>query len=397
MTQPDPSSLTHIPAASPESSEQGKPAGFRYYDGHSAQPHAVDIRPAGSHLQIVSPAGASMASWNLDSIVLPDFMNPPYSLIHLQKGGQDTGERLTVMDGAAHERLAPLLLGVRANARRTSLNKWLRVCAAVWLLGLLLWWGFPYATDAVVSLVPVDAEIALGEDVRDQVGAMLARKNAGKVLHCGNPAGMAALDALTERLSHVDESPYPMSVSVINSGIVNAFAAPGGAILVTSGLLEETESPEELAGILAHEMGHVRERHGLRSMAGVYGLQLLGLLFSGNSKGVFGDTAQGLALYMTTSSWSRDFERAADAHAFTLLRKAGLNTQGLSTFFERLEKDAEKDKNLFPALAMLSSHPATAARIAMLREMEQTAGKPEYALVSVMSAEDWKAVQNICQ
>lgn len=338
-----------------------------------------------------------MASWNLDSIVLPDFMNPPYSLIHLQKGGQDTGERLTVMDGAAHERLAPLLLGVRANARRTSLNKWLRVCAAVWLLGLLLWWGFPYATDAAVSLVPVDVEIALGEDVRDQVGAMLARKNAGKVLHCGNPAGMAALDALTERLSHVDESPYPMSVSVINSGIVNAFAAPGGAILVTSGLLEETESPEELAGILAHEMGHVRERHGLRSMAGVYGLQLLGLLFSGNSKGVFGDTAQGLALYMTTSSWSRDFERAADAHAFTLLRKAGLNTQGLSTFFERLEKDAEKDKNLFPALAMLSSHPATAARIAMLREMEQTAGKPEYALVSVMSAEDWKAVQNICQ
>jgi predicted Zn-dependent protease len=188
-----------------------------------------------------------------------------------------------------------------------------------------------------------------------------------------------------------------MSVSVINSGIVNAFAAPGGAILVTSGLLEETESPEELAGILAHEMGHVRERHGLRSMAGVYGLQVLGLLFSGNSKGVFGDTAQGLALYMTTSSWSRDFERAADAHAFTLLRKAGLNTQGLSTFFERLEKDAEKDKNLFPALAMLSSHPATAARIAMLREMEQAAGKPEYALVSVMSAEDWKAVQNICQ
>ncbi|UZP66416.1 M48 family metallopeptidase [Desulfovibrio mangrovi] len=390
------SSRSHVPAASPA---QGESAGFRYYDGNSAQPYPVDIQSEARHLRILSPSGATMAIWARESIVLPDFMNPPYCLTHLQGGG-DSGERLTVANKAAHARLEPFLRDIRKTARRSSLRRLLRAGAAIWVLGLLLWWVFPYATEAVVNMVPLEVERRLGEDVRDQVGVLLARKQDGNVSECDKAEGVGMLDALVGRLAAAEDSPYAFSVRVVDSGIVNAFAAPGGAILVTSGLIEKAESPEELAGVLAHEMGHVKERHGLRSMAGAYGLQLLAVLFSGNSSNMTGDTARGLAMYMTTSSWSREFERDADAHAFALLRKAGMSADGLIAFFQRLDKEAKEDDSFLPSLELLSSHPATEERIAMLQAMQREAGQNTDLNAGqrgeLMSWARWQYIRNIC-
>lgn len=371
-------------------SSAGESAGFRYYDGNSAQPHAVVPQVVGTHLRLASPSGDHVTVWTLESIRLPDSLRPPYTLTRRP----DFGERLTVADEAAHALLAPHLKAVRTRARRSSFRKWAWASAAVWLLGFLFWLAFPSLIDGAVAFVPLKTERRLGEDVRDKVSVLMAKKKDGDVIWCRNAQGVAALDRLVDRLAAAEDSPYTFSVKVVDSRIMNAFAAPGGAILVTSALLEKAQSEEELAGVLAHEMGHVVERHGLRSMAGVYSLQMLGTVLFGSDGGFMGDATRGLAMQMTSSSWNRDYERAADAHAFALLRKVGISTAGLVSFFQRLEQDAAGDRSVFAYLGMLSSHPDTGERISTLQTLASEQGGIMGA--APLPQADWDAVQNIC-
>lgn len=389
--KPPDTTNTVLSPASPAA--QRETAGFRYYDGLSAKAHEVTVSATGTHMHLSGEGGASMAVWELDSIALPDDLHPPYSLMHIP----DRGERLTVIDAAAHAQIA-LCLGIVRRTRRTAvLRKWTRACAAIWLLGLGIWFAFPYLTEAVVGMVPLETERALGVDVRNQVGAILGRRMYGDPVWCDAKYGTESLNILLDRLAAAEGSVYAFDVQVVDSSVMNAFAAPGGSILVTSGLLGKIDSAEELAGVLAHEMGHVIERHGLRSMAGVYGLQMVSRIFTGNDGGFMGDATRGLALQMTTSSWSRECERAADVHAFALLRKAGMPTGGLVTFFERLEKEESARKNVFSYLGMLSSHPATVERIRELRAMESEAPEADVPAGPVLSWPRWRFVQNICE
>lgn len=369
---------------------------FRYYDGRTAQPYTVKVEAQGEHhLRITSPSGAIMAIWSLESLVLPDFMKPPYALTHTPGT-----ERLTVVNQAAHGQLAPYLNGIRRSAFRASIRRWGRVSAVAWLLGLMAWWAFPYLVDAVVARVPIETEHRLGNDVREQLGTLLAKKRDGKAKWCEQQEGVSAIASLVERLSVAEPSSYTFSVKVVDSQIMNAFAAPGGSMLVTSALLEMVETPEELAGIIAHEMGHVKEQHGLRNMAGSYGVQLASTILFGHDGGFMGGAARSLALRMTTSSWSRDYERAADAYAFALLEKSGISTSGLLTFFERLEEEAGHNQGVFAYLGMLSSHPETVERINTFRMLveEQAAAAGGAAVAeSALSWEAWEAVRNICE
>jgi Zn-dependent protease with chaperone function len=143
----------------------------------------------------------------------------------------------------------------------------------------------------------------------------------------------------------------------------NAFALPDGTVVVTDALVALAENDEELASVLAHELGHVRLRHGLRSIIADSVLVLTITAITGDA---FSATslAAGLPIFLTESAYSREFEREADRHALNYLQTHDIPT---TRFTDILSRMTESNKHK-PAFNYLSSHPSTEERIEMFEQ-----------------------------
>lgn len=224
--------------------------------------------------------------------------------------------------------------------------------------------------DWVVSRVPVAEEIRLGEWVLDQTRLEYNLQERGPVVN--------AVREIGERL--VVGSPVQYRWLVASSPVVNAFAVPGGIVVVNEGLILAATSAEELAGVLAHEVAHVELRHGTQAMVKNLGMRaLLGVLIGDWSGGVV-DEAGARLLEM---KFSRDAEQAADREALIRLDKAGISPNGLLAFFERLSKDEAHSP------ALLSTHPLAAERVADLRQQLGNLPPKSYPPLAV----DWALVK----
>ena len=195
------------------------------------------------------------------------------------------------------------------------------------------------------------------------------------------------LDQVIARLRpHASEPDVDFRIRAVDSEEVNAFALPGGQMVVMGGLLEAAEGPEEVAGVLAHEMAHVTERHGLKGAAHGAGRWLaLSLLIGDDSAwvalaGQAADVASG-------SAYSREQEAAADAEGARLMAAAGLDPTALARFFERLKQ--EPGSELTGMASWISSHPEHDERIAHVRELAATLPTAPHRPLNV----DWAAVR----
>jgi predicted Zn-dependent protease len=152
---------------------------------------------------------------------------------------------------------------------------------------------------------------------------------------------------------------------VIDSEMPNAFAIPGGFIFVNRGILERAESASELAGVLAHEIGHVVERHGLEQMAKARNTNTaVGLIYVllGRAPGAAEQVALQVAGSAYMAKHSREAEREADRVAVVYLARAGLDPRGMPRFFQRLIEEERTSPN--ELLVWFSTHPLTEDRIA---------------------------------
>ncbi len=230
----------------------------------------------------------------------------------------------------------------------------------------------------IAGMIPEKARIAMGD--------MLARSLAGKGGFCDNPAGTRALERIVKRLAgNIPGEARPYRVRVARMDIMNAFTVPGRQIVVSNRLVTMTDSPEELAGVIAHEMGHAMEIHPETSLVRSLGISTAIMLLAGGSSDVLTDTAA-LLLQM---SYSRKAEREADDHALRLLRESGIPAEPLARFFEKLEKKlGESNENRF--VELFSTHPLTKDRIARIRH----AGTwPTHPLLDPVR---WRALRHIC-
>jgi predicted Zn-dependent protease len=204
---------------------------------------------------------------------------------------------------------------------------------------------------------------------------------------CATRLDNAALASLAKRLAEGDAEAPSFELKVYDIDIVNAFALPGDRIVVTKKLIETAETPEEIAGVLAHEMGHVYHRHAETQMVRAMGIELL---FRITSSGDLGGFAGLLAILR----YSRDSEREADSFAVDQLRKVAINPVGLKRFFERvmkLEGNPPSSGGVFATVNdMMSTHPVTKERMDSI-EPEGMATRP------VLSDSDWASLKMICK
>lgn len=261
--------------------------------------------------------------------------------------------------------------------QRSSRNRQ-RVCLgalALWfalpaLLLLALLFNAKSLTGWAAARVPQSTEQKLGE--------MVWKSQKAQLRLVENTAANTAVEQIGTQLTHGSRYPYRFFIARDNG--INAFAIPGGTVVVHTGLIEAAKTPEELAGVLAHEVQHIEQRHSLRAMAQSLGtLAALGIVF-GDVSGI----AQ-IAAGLSQLSYSRDAEREADAEGLRTLKAARIDPQGMVRMFQTLAKESE---GLAPP-AMLSSHPATAERIARLQAAITEAGEWPVTPIAV----DWPAVQ----
>lgn len=360
----------------------------RYYDGLTARSRSVEIEIAATGLAIFDEAGPVVGSWPGEGVRL---VEKPRSGEAVRLGLAGTTARLVVDDPGivpALRRAAPHLRRRHRTSGRTvaRIALWV-VLAAASLAGIVLVL-IPLLSVQLAAVTPDSAKYRLGRTVLVHLVELLPGRSgtASGGRYCSNEEGLAALQRLVKRLGADLPDPPTVHAVVVNTRLVNAFALPGGIMVFTRALIREAGSAEEIAGIAAHELGHIAHDHSTRALYRSFAVALLIGVLLGDLTG--GTLTGGLAEWLVNTGYSRDAERDADAFALARLEAAGIDTRGLADFFARL-KEREKDEGGL-LVRMLSTHPATEERLAYIRSAERRSVRP------AMSEEDWTHALKAC-
>ena len=223
------------------------------------------------------------------------------------------------------------------------------------------------------------ADAIINKNQEEQLGRQVVAqmRNAGGILE--DPQLQEYIDSIGSQLvGQASDGSQNFQFFVVDDGAINAFALPGGYIGVNAGLILTSESESELAGVLAHEIAHVTQRHIARSiydsqrtsilsMATMLAAVLLGAAADAGGDAMTGIvTASQAAQIQRQINFTRSNEHEADRVGIETLSAAGFDTRGMATFFEKLARRYGMAREQIPAL--LQTHPVTSARIAEARE-----------------------------
>jgi len=238
------------------------------------------------------------------------------------------------------------------------------------LIGVLAWQSHALAGWAA-GYISIEHEQQLGELAFKQATAGMKLRKGG--------VDMAAIQEIGARLTQ--NSKYDYKWHVAEDPAVNAFAVPGGYVVVNTGLIQAADSAEEVAGVLAHEVQHIEQRHTLKNIVHSLGLRAaLSLALGDIGSGMLSD----MAAQLSELKFSRDLESESDRLGLLALKQAGIAPQGMVSFFDKLRRQVGAAP---PAL--LSTHPASEDRMQALKGMIEEIGSWQ----SQPLPYDWKAVK----
>jgi Zn-dependent protease with chaperone function len=348
----------------------------RYLSGQTPERIDVTVVIERDCLRLDRP-DTSPVTWPFPSVRLTQGARPGE---HVRLERVDTDEVVVIEDRGFLDSLRRLAPGsaVARSARplqRPRVMLWVGGTISALVGGYL--WALPTFAGLLAAFVPLGWEVDLGNAVADRL--------APSESLCDDPRLNAALDRIVARLEgSLTASPYDFRISVVDDSLVNAFAAPGGRIVVMRGLLESSATAEELAGVLAHEIQHVELRHGTRAILRALPLQA--------AVSMIGD-GRGAALIgmFGALSYARGDESEADREGIRLLQAAGVDPQGMIAFFEKL--DAQQGSTPAP-LTYFSTHPATEERRATLAEL---AKEGSLRATPIALPADWITIRASCR
>jgi Zn-dependent protease with chaperone function len=346
-----------------------------YFDGRVARRRDVALRLR-SRLEIIED-GQILDGWGYADIRRAD--GGP-GIMRLCSIGAAELARLDISDAslqAAIERRCPAL-GDRGAGRGGLRKIVLWSLAAAVSIGLVGIYGPPLAADRLAPLIPISLEQRFGDAAANQIKAIFGDRT------CAAPAGSAALDKLVAKLASQGALPVQVRANVLDSLTANAFALPGGHVYILRGLLDKADSVDELAGVLAHELGHIAHRDSLREMIANGGSGFLFGLLLGDVSGSGAVLMAGRAL--TSSAYSRHAEANADSYSASVMRGLGRSPRPMGEFLLRL---TGKEKE--GPVALLASHPLSQDRLEALKKADAP-----ITGAALLEAEEWSALKNIC-
>jgi Zn-dependent protease with chaperone function len=367
------------PAATGVSAEAGAPPlvapeAASFYDGSSSRKRGVTLE-FGVRLGI-HEHGRLIAAWEYSAIHRVD--SQP-GLMRLSCEQAPPLARLEIRDPAWMQRIAalcPALDAQRSSGGAGRIVAW-SLAALVSIIAVIMF-GVPLVADRLTPLIPAGFEKRLGQVADNQVRAIFDAKV------CAGKEGNAAFAKLVEALRRAGGLDTTVESAVVATSTANAIALPGGKIYLFDGLLKKAESVDEIAGVLAHELGHVHHRDHLRAMIHNGGTSfLLGLLFgdiTGSSAVIFASRT------LFDASYSRDSETDADTFAIGVMRKLGRSPRPMGELLFRVT-GKEGSKNI----AILSSHPLTEDRLERMKREDQPG-----ADTPLLTDEEWKALKAVC-
>ena len=367
------SSTEHVPEEAPAQPAPDKSAIF--FNGESSRRRAVAVRFA--YALELRESLNSTVRWQYDDIRRAD---SPSGVLRLSCLSAPALARLEIRDPA-------LAAEVIAHCPRLDENRPGRGGAAVivgWSLAAaasiiaMVWFGVPLAADRLTPLVPQSFERRLGDVADGQVKVIFGSKI------CSNAAGQAAFTKLVNTLRDAAGLDPSVRSAVLATPVPNAFALPGGRVYLFDGLLAKAQNPDEIAGVLGHEFGHLKHRDNTRNLIRNGGTSfLIGLLFgdvTGSGAMIFASRT------LVTASYSREAEQAADDFSIQVMHKLGRPTKPMGELLFRVT-GKEGDKNL----SFLANHPLTENRLQHMTEADKpTSGPP------LLTADEWQALKTIC-
>jgi len=341
-----------------------------YLDGRTPirRPARVIIGQEG--LEVTLAEGSTSFRWPLREVRQTQGFYPGEQ-VRLERGALGEVLLVDVAFLTALRGAAPQAAGAFHNPARRRWHASLALgaaLAAVVVSLVLYFWGIPALAGIVANRVPVSWEVALGESAIRQ----------------------RHIDDIVATLLHPLPDPrYPFRVTVVDHPMVNAFATPGGFIVVFRGLLDRTENAEELAGILAHEIQHVLHRHATRAILRNASTGILIAALVGDVSGV---VAFGVESARTLGDLhhSREAEHEADHDGMLMLNAARVDPQGMLAFFQAMKKIEGTNPR---AVRYLSTHPAASDRLEALSALAAQAPKPS---VKLLPDYDWTDIRKMC-
>jgi Zn-dependent protease with chaperone function len=358
-----------------------------YFDGTCSARNEVVVETGPAALLIFAADRGLLDEWPYAELRR---MSAPAGMLRLGRGGEVLLARLEIRDAtliaAIEERAETLDRGGAAERKLRRKVVALSVAAGASLVVTAIF-GLPALAGRVIPFVPLAVERKLGEAVNKEIRAAIDTRHLGAAFSCGSgpdeAQGRAALDKLIDKLAAAAALPVALHVDVVRRSEPNAMALPGGLIYVDEGLLQKAQGPDELAGVLAHEMGHIAHRDGTRIVLQTAGLSFLFGMMLGDFVG--GGAVVIAARTVLKSSYSRRTETAADSYSVVLMQQAGGDPHALAAILGHIVSDKEH------GLKILLDHPETRERIAAI-DAVPVSGAPR----PLLEAADWAALKRIC-
>ena len=348
-----------------------------YFDGNSARSQLVLVRVQADSKQIAFEADGETLKFSFENCDVQAKLGNAKRIIDLSNGGRLEALEISALELAKVSKSSSIGRALHYLENHLS---WVLLALA---LTVLAGWGFlqygvPKLAEIVVKATPPSMEIKLGKQVLEGLDSKYSYFSASKTTAARQSSISNALKNLCLRVGNCPN--YQLTFR--DGGIIgaNAFALPGGVMVVTDGLVALAKNDAEIVAVLAHELGHVQQRHAFRqSIQGV----LSGLIMAAIT-GDVSSVASGLPAVLMQMQYSREHELEADKFALAALQKACLPPRAFADILQRLEnqaslistddqtkqKPAETQQNK-PAKTqknsafntMLASHPDTLRRI----------------------------------
>jgi Zn-dependent protease with chaperone function len=358
-----------------------------YFDGMTSARREVAVEAAPEALRISAPDGSLIAEWPYAELV---GLSAPSAVLRLGRARDTVLARLDVRDAELAATIDQYAHGIDrtgATERRARKKIIAWTFAATVSLIFVAVVALPALIERLAPLIPLSVEYRLGAAVEAQVRSMLDTEKSGKPFECsvgaGEQAGRAALDKLIGRLEQAASLPIPVKAAVVRRSEANAIALPGGHVYVFQGLVKQAQTPDELAGVIAHEIGHVSHRDGTRSILQAAGLSFLFGMLLGDFTG--GGLVVIAARTIVQSAYSREVENAADRYGVELVARVGGDGRAFGTILERIAGAIE------PGMSILRDHPVTKERIARINAIATPRRGPP-----LLDAAEWAALKRIC-